>query len=90
VECLEVTNSPSIGLVTDLAEGLVDRQQLVEHVAKIGLLFSQTNVEHVVTASGVGSERIERVANCSIPVFELEFALDASQYEFFFGVYRSL
>jgi len=58
-----------------LAEGLVRGQQLVEHIAKIGLLFANSIVDLAVAAGGISSVGISGVPNGVVPVLELELAL---------------
>ena len=75
MKCLEVTNNSAISLIAHSTKGLIGRQELVEHVAKIGLLFDESQVDFVVAASSVWSVRIKRIADSMIPELELEFAL---------------
>ena len=79
MEGLEVTDSSTASLVAYLAERLVNGQEFVEHVTEIGLLLANSHIDCVVTASGVESVWVERVADGVIPVLEPEFALVGGQ-----------
>lgn len=61
VKRLEVSNSASIGLVTDLAERLVDSEQLVKHVTQVWLLLANADVDFIVATGSVCSESIRGV-----------------------------
>ena len=75
MECLKVANRSAIRLVTHLAKWLVSRQKLVEHVTKVGLLFPNSHIDFIVTASSVGGVGVKRIAKGPVPVFELKLAL---------------
>ena len=78
MQCLEVANGPAIGLVADLIEGLISRQQLVKHVSKVRLLFANASVHLVIAAGSICCKSIKWVANCMVPFLELEFTLDTN------------
>jgi hypothetical protein len=75
VQSLKVSDLATIRLVAYLAEGLVRCQQLVEHITKIGLLFSNSIIDLTVTAGGIRSTRISWVPNSVVPILELKLAL---------------
>ena len=75
MERFKVTNGTTVGLAADLVERLIHRQQLVEHVTIIRLLFANAFICCIVAAGGINSISIDWKAHRVVPVLELELTL---------------
>jgi hypothetical protein len=79
MECLEVADDSAVSLVAHLTEWLIRGQKLVEHVAKVGLLLVESQIDFVITTGSVQGVGVEGITYSMIPILELEFALHLSQ-----------
>jgi hypothetical protein len=75
VERFEVSDRSTVGLIADLVEWLVSRQQLVQHVAVVGLLLGNALVRFIIAAGSIDSIRVLWKAHCMVPILECEFTL---------------
>lgn len=82
MQSLKIANDTGASLRAHFRERLICRQQLVQHVSKIGLLLPNTFVDFFIPAHGIYSVSIRRVANCVIPILELKLTLWYHQPQF--------
>lgn len=77
MNAFKVANTTTIGPVAHLVIGLVGREQLIDSITNTILLLAYYHVDIIVTTSGIGEVRVERIAKSMIPL--LEFILDLEQ-----------